>query len=469
MKGLIGAYVFPHPPIVIPEIGKGSEREAKKTIDAIIKAAKSIKVDNPDTIIITTPHGPIFQDYIYMSASKKLYGDLSKFGSREVRMEFENNLSLVEKIISYAKSMGIYSGGLEDSIAEKFNVSKDLDHGALIPLYFVNRELKNFKLVHISIAGLPFEELYQFGMCVAKAVEDTGERVVFIASGDLSHRLSKDAPYGYSSKGKKFDNLIINSFNNLDIERLLMVEEDFCQEAGECGLRSFIMMFGALDGNEIKPEVYSYEGPFGVGYSVARFQVLGKKNSRNVLQRVQEKNSENIRKIREEEDPHVRLARLTLESYVRDRKVISVPQWVPNEMKEDKSGVFVSIKKQGQLRGCIGTISPTRNNVAEEIIYNAISSGTRDTRFEPVTPEELSKLVYSVDVLKEPEPIVSIDELDVDKYGVIVRSGYRTGLLLPNLEGVETPEQQVQIALQKAGIRPYEDYEMERFEVIRYK
>jgi AmmeMemoRadiSam system protein A len=469
MKGIIGAYVSPHPPIVIPEVGKGGEKDAQKTIDAIIKAAQSIKVDNPDTIIIATPHGPVFQDYIYISTSKKLFGDFGGFGCRQVMLEYENNLPLVEKIISYAKTKGIYSGGLKDSTANKFRVSRNLDHGALVPLYYINRELKNFKLVHISIAGLPFEELYQFGMCVAKAVEDIGERAVFIASGDLSHRLSKDAPYGYSSKGREFDNLIINSLNSLDIEKLLMIEEDFCQEAGECGLRSFIMMFGALDGNEIKPEVFSYEGPFGVGYSVARFQVLGKKDSRNVLQKVQEKNSENMRKTRENEDLRVRLARLTLESYVRDRKVIPVPEWVPDEMREEKSGVFVSIKKQGQLRGCIGTISPTRKNVAEEIIYNAISSGTRDTRFEPVKTEELSKLVYSVDVLKEPEPITSIDELDVDKYGVIVRSGYKTGLLLPNLEGVETPEQQVKIALQKAGIKPYENYEMERFEVIRYK
>jgi len=163
------------------------------------------------------------------------------------------------------------------------------------------------------------------------------------------------------------------------------------------------------------------------------------------------------------------LARKALETYVKEGKVLEVPGDIPGEMLESKAGTFVSLKKHGQLRGCIGTTGPTRKNIAEEIIYNAISSGTRDPRFFPVEPGELDKLVYSVDVLKEPEPIDSIEELDVIKYGVIVTKDGCSGLLLPNLEGVDTPKKQVKIALQKAGIKPGEDYSMERFEVIRHK
>lgn len=169
-----------------------------------------------------------------------------------------------------------------------------------------------------------------------------------------------------------------------------------------------------------------------------------------------------------EEDPYIHLAKLTLETYVREGRVISIPEGLPEEMVSQKAGVFVSLKKNGQLRGCIGTIMPTTSCIAEEIIQNAISAGVRDPRFYPVTEEELPEIVYSVDVLKEPEPISSMAELDVKRYGVIVRSGRRTGLLLPDLEGVDTPEQQVAIALQKAGIWPGEDYTMERFEVIRH-
>lgn len=169
------------------------------------------------------------------------------------------------------------------------------------------------------------------------------------------------------------------------------------------------------------------------------------------------------------ESNYVKLARETLETYVRERKKIQVPDWVPPELKEKRAGVFVSLKVGDALRGCIGTIGPTCINVAEEIINNAISAGTCDPRFPEVKPDELKDLIYSVDVLGTPEKIDSINELDVNKYGVIVTSGYRRGLLLPALEGVDTPEQQVEIALQKAGIRPSEPYEMQRFKVVRYK
>jgi len=469
MGRIISTYIFPHPPIIVPEVGRGAEKDAMQTVEAVERAAEMIKSDRPTTIIITTPHGPVFQDYIYISTSEILAGDLSNFGSREVKLEFKNNTGLVSRIIEHANSEGIYSGGLEDNIAGKYRVSKGLDHGAVIPLYYINKKYNDFKLVHISIAGLPFIELYKFGMCISRAVSEIEEQVVFLASGDLSHRLSNDAPYGYNKRGKEFDDLFVKSIRELDVERLLFIDEDFCESAGECGLRSFLMMFGALDGFELKPEVYSYEGPFGVGYSVARFEVGGSSPDRRVLDKVERKTNKMVKEIRDNESAYVSLAREALKTYVTDKKVIKVPDGLPAEMLDNRAGTFVSIKKHGQLRGCIGTIGPTRKSIAEEIIYNAIGSGTRDPRFYPVEEEELDKLVYSVDVLKEPEPIKSMDELDVIKYGVIVSAGTRSGLLLPNLEGVDTPEKQVSIALQKAGIRPDEKYNMERFEVVRYR
>jgi AmmeMemoRadiSam system protein A len=170
------------------------------------------------------------------------------------------------------------------------------------------------------------------------------------------------------------------------------------------------------------------------------------------------------------QDPYVMLAKETLELYVRTGKRPDIHDYdLPKEMTDKKAGVFVSIKtKNGQLRGCIGTIYPYAKNIAEEIVNNAISAGTRDPRFYPVREEELSDLVYSVDVLMEPEKIESLNELDVKKYGVIVRKGFRSGLLLPDLEGVDTSEDQVRIALMKAGIGPHENYTMERFEVVRH-
>ncbi len=147
---------------------------------------------------------------------------------------------------------------------------------------------------------------------------------------------------------------------------------------------------------------------------------------------------------------------------------MDIPWNISQELLNHRRGTFVTLKKDGMLRGCIGTIEPTQSSLAEEIIQNAISAGTKDPRFDSVEEEELKDLVYSVDVLKAPETIESIEDLDVEKYGVIVSKGFRKGLLLPNIEGVDTPKQQVSIALAKAGIRKDEDYSLERFEVVRH-
>jgi AmmeMemoRadiSam system protein A len=165
--------------------------------------------------------------------------------------------------------------------------------------------------------------------------------------------------------------------------------------------------------------------------------------------------------------PLVRLAKRSVESYVKQGKVIQAKRLTP-EMKP-KAGVFVSIHKGGELRGCIGTIEPQRNNVAEEIITNAISSASRDPRFYPVTPDELGDLEYSVDVLSRPEPVKSRKQLDARRYGVIVEAGSRRGLLLPDLQGVDSADYQIDICRQKAGIMPGEPVKLYRFEVERYK
>lgn len=167
------------------------------------------------------------------------------------------------------------------------------------------------------------------------------------------------------------------------------------------------------------------------------------------------------------EHPFVGLARRAIEAYVKDRTVLEPPELLPPEFCP-AAGVFVSLKKFGELRGCIGTTGPTEPNLAREIIRNAIYAATDDPRFNPVEEEELEDLTISVDVLAEPEPIAGPDMLDPERYGVIVRHGYRTGLLLPNLEGIDSVAEQISIARQKAGIAPGEPLELSRFEVVRY-
>lgn len=167
--------------------------------------------------------------------------------------------------------------------------------------------------------------------------------------------------------------------------------------------------------------------------------------------------------------PYVELAKKAITEYVKNKKVLPVPDMVPPEMQK-KAGVFVSLKKHGKLRGCIGTFMPAHRNIYEEIVRNAIAAATEDPRFSPVREDELEEISYSVDVLSSPERVTDISELDPKKYGIIVAKGYRKGLLLPDLEGVDTVEEQLTIAKIKAGIEPSDnDLEIFKFTVKRYK
>jgi len=171
--------------------------------------------------------------------------------------------------------------------------------------------------------------------------------------------------------------------------------------------------------------------------------------------------------------PLVKLARQTIEEFTRDRKApreTTLPEDLPEEFMRERAGVFVSLKKHGELRGCIGTFLPITESIAQEVARNAVAAASEDPRFPPVSEDEMPDITCSVDVLSTPEPVADLSELDPGRYGIIVRSGFRRGLLLPDLEGVDTVERQLQIAMMKAGIAPSEkDLEIERFEVMRYR
>ena len=472
MSNIKGAFIFPHPPIIVGEVGKGSEVKAQATIDAVEEAAKRIAELKPDTILIITPHGNLFSDAITINGDALLDGSLVNFGAPQVKLELDNDLELVQEISIHADEKDIMAIAIDKEVRKSYRVENGLDHGALVPLYFIHKLYQDFKLVHITYSMLPHEEHYRFGMAIGQAVEKLNRNTVIICSGDLSHKLTKDAPAGYSPKGAEFDEEYIEIIKQGAVNKLLSMNCELTEAAGECGLRSTVLMYGILDGCETKGEVLSYEGPFGVGYCVAQLHLnCGNRKNDNseVLQDYINDKKKRLHETRSKEDSYVSLARNTIESYIRTETLPGFNEKLPPELLQNKAGVFVSLKKHGELRGCIGTIAPTTDNIAQEIIQNAVSASTKDPRFYPVEVDELDELEYSVDVLGKPEAIGSASELDVYRYGVIVRNGSKSGLLLPNLEGVDTIEQQLDIVLQKAGIAKGENYKMERFEVIRHK
>jgi len=458
---IIGAFIVPHPPLVIPEVGKGDQSKVQDTINAYHEVAKRIASLKPDTIILCTPHSTLYSDYFHISPGSGAKGDFSSFGAPSVQMEVKYDEELIASISSQALHHGISAGTAGERM-------KNLDHGTMVPLYFINQYIQDYKLIRISVSGYAPIIHYRFGKLIQKVISKIEKKVIWIASGDLSHKLKADGPYGLTKEGPKFDQQITKAMETGDFMKFLEFDEDFCEKAAECGLRSFIMMAGALDGHSLNSNFLSYEGPFGVGYAVAAYELTTLNPKRHFDEIYTQNEQKKLGLIKASEDHFVILARQSLEYYVKKGHRLSNPSGLNGELTKQRAGVFVSLKMDGKLRGCIGTISPTRSSIADEIIENAISSGSKDPRFEPVHEYELPYLIYSVDVLKPSEPIKSMDELDVKRYGVIVRKGMRSGLLLPNLDGVDTPEEQVSIALRKAGISDHDTYTMERFEVIRH-
>ena len=458
---IIAAFMVPHPPMIVPEIGRGSEKQIEKTIKAYEKVADEIAALKPETIIISSPHSVMYSNYFHISPGARATGSFAEFGAPHVKFDVEYDEELVNQIAATAGTAHFPAG----TLGEK---NPSLDHGTMVPLWFILKKYKDFKLVRTGLSGFDLLKHYEYGMMIKDAVEKLGRRVVYVASGDLSHKLQDYGPYGFAEEGPVYDSRIMDVCSLARFGELFDFDENFCDKAAECGHRSFVIMAGALDGYAVEATQYSHEDVTGVGYGICSFIPKGEDAGRHFLAARLNRIEDELEQKRQKSDSYVKLARSSAEYFVKNGDVMPIPDWVPPELLNGRAGAFVSVHKFGALRGCIGTIAATQKNLALEIIHNAVSAVSKDPRFEPVTEDELKYLDINVDVLGEAESIESEEELDVKKYGVIVQSGYKRGLLLPDLDGVDTVEEQVAIARRKGGIAPGEKVDLFRFEVVRH-
>ena len=329
------------------------------------------------------------------------------------------------------------SNHLEEDAAAHQN-----EHSVEVQLPFLQYFKPDVKIVPIVLASASADVFKEIGREIAGAVSRLRRPVVILASSDMTH-------YEPQAVAEEKDRQAIGAILEMDEDELL--ERVAGLGISMCGYAPVVaMMAAARDLGARTAELVKYQtsGDISGDYSrvvgYAGIILKGKETS-----------------------PLADLARKAIEGHVRYGKNYK-PAELTAEMAE-KAGVFVCLKRAGQLRGCIGTFEPCFDNVARETVDNAISSATRDPRFPPVTPEELDGLTYTVDVLGQPEPVAGIDQLDAKRYGVIVEAGPRRGLLLPDLEGVDSPQQQIDICRQKAGIGPDEPVKLYRFEVKRYE
>lgn len=258
---IVFSAITPHPPILIPEIGKDNARFVKKTTEAMVRLSQELYAAQPDTIVIISPHGPMHTDAFSLNMSNDFEVHFKEFGDLHTKLTFKGDVRLIHH----------YKELLESKLRIVLSNSRELDHGTGVPLYFLTKALdrKKLTIVPMSYSLLDYENHYKFGIALQRDMLNDTKRIALIASGDLSHRLTEDAPAGFSHWAKKFDETLVNKISTKDTEGILKLDADFVEEAGECGLRSIIMLLGMLNTITYEPEVYSYEGPFGVGYMVA--------------------------------------------------------------------------------------------------------------------------------------------------------------------------------------------------------
>lgn len=418
---LVYSVFVPHPPILVPEIGRGEERKCQASLDAYHEVVNRLVQAEVETVILVSPHAPLTKEGITLSTEQVVSGNFAQFGAAQVSLSFASDPVMI----------ALFQQHLDGVIS----VQGPIDHGALVPLYFLKKAGWNGKVV---LLGMPLERPEEYGVRMGEVLNMLPGRYAIVASGDMSHRLKEDGPYGLDPAGAECDQFVIQALQR-DPKKIANLPVDFVEKAAECGYRSLRMALAAKEG---APEVLSYEGTFGVGYLVADLY---------------------------HSSPLPKWARRCLRAYLQndDPSQLDLPDLSSSGFGE-RRGCFVTLKQNGQLRGCIGTTEPWQENLALEIQHNAMAAGTQDPRFRPVQIKDLDTLSITVDVLGDLEKIAGPEELDPWRYGVVVRQRGKSGLLLPHLEGVDTVTDQISIAKQKAGIYGEDPVEFWRFEVKRH-
>jgi AmmeMemoRadiSam system protein B len=259
MGKIVFGAIMPHPPILIPEIGRGRIKEAEQSKKGLEEISRRMKGRDFDTIIVVTPHGQVGQASVPVYTGHVFEGSFSMFGMGKPVFSFKGDPELGLAIIKDCD----FATSCPETL---------LDHGALVPLYFPQAAGIKKPILPMAIAFMSLSKLFEFGKCLAQTVKRLNRKVLIIASADMSHRLTPDAPAGYSPRGKEFDEKLVELVKNYDVKGVLKFNEALAEEAGQDALWSIAVLLGTLDGLKVKHEVLSYEGPFGVGYMVASFE-----------------------------------------------------------------------------------------------------------------------------------------------------------------------------------------------------
>ncbi len=468
MAKLLKSYITPHAPVIVREVGKSESILCRKTHDSMSKIGREIAELKPKRIVVLSPHGPLFSDAISVLGNNKLEGDFEEFDCKELSYEFENDISFVNKLKYSAMEEDIYIAKVDSIFCENYDISPYVDYGSLVPLHFVDEYyLEKYEVVLITYGLLDLVDIYKFGQILRKSIEESMKSTVVIASGDLAHVSTNRGGYRNNIAASIYDVLIQSVLRgDRSVYDFITHPKKEVEKSKACSFRTFVMLFGMFDRKIFRSTLLSYEHPFGVGYLVAAIDEADG-ISPTLIPKIANYNEDIQTKKLSDDNPYIGLAKHTLKYYLKygRRPIIDESKY---NISPQKAACFISLYDYSTLRASIGTIAPNHNNVIQDIVTNTIEAANTKY-FKDVTEEDVDDMKIVVDLIERVEKIKSSLELYPEMYGVIVKSGDKIGVVLPDLVDIDSADEQLSVALEKAGIKKFDYYELYRFQVTRHE
>ena len=452
---VIVAALMPHAPVLVPAVGGKRGNRAIASVSAMIEAARRIVRAGPETVVLISPHTPRRRTAFALWAGERISGSLAQFGAPAAAVDLPADEPLAAAVAEEAGLRGLDVWWLRDA---------ELDHGAVVPLWHLADAGWRGPTVVIGLNYPGEPGLVELGGAIVGAARRTGWRVAVVASGDMSHCLQSGAPAGFHPRAKEFDGAFIECLRAGDYRKLPDFDHELRDLAAEDVVDSTLVAASAVNWNAAGHEVLSYEGPFGVGYGVA---ILYQSPPEGAPAGTHETGAHES-DVTEPGKALPQIARRSVEAAFRGDA--EKPAIAAEGILGERHGVFVTIRGlRRKLRGCVGTMKPHFANTAEETWHVARDAAFLDGRFAPVGAHELKHLRFEVSVLFPLEEVTSTAELDPRLYGVVLTTeDNRRGLLLPDVKGIKTVEQQLATARLKGGIDESEPVRIQRFTVKKF-
>jgi MEMO1 family protein len=454
-RQIVFAGLLPHAPILVPGVGGKDLVHVESTVKAMRKVASHTLAAQPDTIVLVSPHSPRRAGAFGLWSTPRLSGSLARFGSPGDQVDLPLDSVFVDRLELETKQHGLHTWRIKE---------EDLDHGAVVPLHYLVAAGWKGATVIVSLNNPGEGGLDELGQAIAATAQNLKRRTAIIASGDMSHRLTKTAPCGYDPAGHRFDETFVGLLRDGTFGGIKQIDQALQENAAEDVVDSTRVALAASGYRTTgHHEMLSYEGPFGVGYSVA---ILFESQKSEIVRTTAAESKNNV--ISHFTELPV-VARCAVEAKLQLRP--AEPPFHASGEVAKRRAVFVTVRTEdGELRGCCGVTAPVEKDLVRETWRSAVAAAFSDHRFPTVTAAELPHLRFTVTVLGNLEPASSPEELDPAVYGVLVSAeGGRRGVLLPRIAGIDSVQEQLAAVRNKAGIAPDEVIHIERFMTISFK